>query len=64
MFHNLIATTMKRFLVIKDYRNSFTPDVVGRFDNWEDADTFAKLCKKNDQHGLLYWVFEMSERTK
>ena len=55
---------MKRFLVIKDYRNSFTPDIIGRFDIWEDADTFAKLCKKSDQHGLLYWVFEMSERTK
>lgn len=55
---------MKRFLVIKDYRNNFTPDVVGQFDSWEDADTFAKLCKKSDQNGLLYWVFEMSERTK
>ena len=55
---------MKRFLVIKDYRNSLTPGIVGLFDRWEDADTFAKLCKKSDQHGLLYWVFEMSERTK
>ena len=55
---------MKRFLVIKDYRNNFTPDVVGRFDSWEDADTFAKLCTKSDQHGLCYGVFEMSERTK
>ena len=45
---------MKRFLVIKDYRNSFNPDIVGRFDSWEDADTFAKLCKKSDQTGLLY----------
>lgn len=55
---------MKRFLVIKDYRNNFTPDVVGQFDNWEDADTFAKLCNKSNQFGLLHWVFEMSERTK
>ena len=55
---------MKRFLVIKDYRSSFNPDIVGRFDSWEDAVTFAKLCKKSDLQGLLYWVFEMCERTK
>ena len=55
---------MKRFLVIKDYRNNFNPDIVERFDSWEDAVTFAKLCKKSDLQGLLYWVFEMCERTK
>ena len=55
---------MKRFLVIKDYRNNFTPDVVGQFDGWEDADTFDKLSSKSEQHGMLYWVFEMCERTK
>jgi hypothetical protein len=55
---------MKKFLVIKDYCRNFTPYVVRQFDNWEDANTYASLCNKSDQHGLLYYVFEMSDRTE
>lgn len=51
---------MKKFLVIRSYKGTWSPDVVGQFDSEEDANTFAKLYNLSDTD-RRYWVYEQSK---
>ena len=57
------ATTtnkMKNYVVLRQFKD-WTPSVANMFDEYEDADTFAKLLQKNEKENIKYWVFEMSK---
>lgn len=48
---------MKKFIVIKQYKSDNTlQTVVAWFDDYNEADTFAKLSMKTDT-AHKYWVF-------
>ena len=51
---------MKKYLVIKEYKsNPIFSDIVGMFDNEEDANTFARLSRLSSSR--KFWVYEQSE---
>lgn len=48
---------MKTFIVVKQYHNSnIIPSVVAWFDNFDDADTYARLSMTTDT-SHKYWVY-------
>ena len=49
---------LKKYVVLKVW-NSFRPDVVETFDEWNDAVQFAKLCNKAS--GYNHVVAEVKE---
>lgn len=51
---------MKKYLVIRSYRGTWSPDIVGQFDSKEDAETFAKLYNQSDKD-RTYLVYEQSK---
>ena len=46
---------MKKYLVIKEYRNIHSCSIIGQFDKREDAETYARLTEG------FAWVYEQSK---
>ena len=48
---------MKKYLVVKQYHTAtILPSVVAWFDDFKDADTYARLSMTTDSN-YKYWVF-------
>lgn len=52
---------MKKYLVVKELQTINAANLVAKFDDYDKADTFAKLSNEQGESNVRYWVYEQSK---
>lgn len=52
---------MKKYLVIQELQVARVCFVKAQFDDYDKANTFAKLCNEQEENAVKYWVYEQSK---
>ena len=52
---------MKKYLVVQELQVIHVMNVKGQFDDYDKANTFAKLYNEQGEKDVKYWVYEQSK---